>query len=56
MLWIFVCFVGLRPKSTAMVMAGWSVHLSHFFLGKLKQAVKHYFMHILTLVTDNDPS
>ena len=30
---MFVCFVSLRPKSTAMVMAGRSVHLTHFFLG-----------------------
>ena len=47
----FVCFVGLRPKSTAMVMAGLSVHLT-----KLEQAVNQYFMHILLLVTDNNPS
>ena len=33
----FVCFVALRPKSTAMVIAGRSVHL--FFLGRLEQAV-----------------
>ena len=25
---LFVCFVALRPKSTAMVMAGRSVHLT----------------------------
>ena len=25
---LFVCFVALRPKSTAMVMAGWSVDLT----------------------------
>ena len=47
MLWIvicpmFVCFVALRPKSTAMIMAGRSVH----FLGKLEQAVNQYFMHL----------
>ena len=24
---LFVCFVALHPKSTAMVMVGWSVHL-----------------------------
>ena len=30
----FVCFVALRPKSTAMVMAGWSVHLTTHFLGQ----------------------
>ena len=33
---LFVCFVALRPKLTAMVIAGGSVH---FFLGKLEQAV-----------------
>ena len=37
---LFVCFVALRPKSTAMVMAGRSVYLiALFFLGKLEQAV-----------------
>ena len=30
----FVCFVALRPKSTAMVIAGWSVHLSTLFPGQ----------------------
>ena len=28
----------------------------HFFLGKLEQAVNQYFVHILSLVTDNNPS
>ena len=28
---LFVCFVVLRPKSTAMVMAGRSVHLTTLF-------------------------
>ena len=40
---VFVClffvFVTLRPKSTAMVIAGRSVYLSDFFLGRLEQAV-----------------
>ena len=31
---LFVCFVALRPKSTAMVMAGWSVHLATRFPGQ----------------------
>ena len=31
---LFVCFVALHPKSTSMVMAGRSIHLSTFFLGK----------------------
>ena len=53
---LFVCFVALRPKSTAMVMAGPLVHLTIFFLGKLEQAVNQYFVHILSLVTDNNPS
>ena len=53
---IFVCLVAFRPKSTAMVMAGQSVNLTAlFFLGKLEQAVNEYFVHILLLVTDNNP-
>ena len=31
---MFVCFVALRPKSTAMVMAGRSVHLATLFPGQ----------------------
>ena len=27
-----------------------------FFLGKLEEAVNQYFVHILSLVTDNNPS
>ena len=30
----FVCFVALRPKSTAMVIAGRSVHLTRLFPGQ----------------------
>ena len=50
---MFVCFVALRLKSAAMVMAGRSVHLTTLFPG---QAVNQYFVHILSLVTDNNPS
>ena len=32
-------FVALRPMSTAMVIAGRSVHLTTLFLGRLEQAV-----------------
>ena len=32
--WKFVCFVALRPKSTAMVIAGRSVHLTTLFPGQ----------------------
>ena len=54
---LFVCFVALRPKSTAMVSAGRSVHLTTLFWGgKLEQAVNQYCVHILSLVTDNNPS
>ena len=54
---LFVCFVALRPKSTAMVMAGQSVYLTTlFFLGKLEQAVNQYLVHIISLVADNSPS
>ena len=31
---VFVCFVALRPKSTAMVIAGQSVHLTTLFPGQ----------------------
>ena len=31
---LFVCFVALRPKSTAMVIAGRSVHLNILFPGQ----------------------
>ena len=31
---IFVCFVALRPKSTALVIAGRSVHLTTLFPGQ----------------------
>ena len=34
MMILFVCFVALSPKSTAMVMAGWSVHLTTLFPGQ----------------------
>ena len=54
---LIVCFVALRPKSTAMAMAGRSVHLTTlYFLGKLEQAVNQYFVHILSLVPDNNRS
>ena len=50
------CFVALPPKSTAMVIAGRSVHLTTLFPGQAEQAVNQYFVHILSLVTDNNPS
>ena len=52
---LFVCFVALRPKSTALVIAGRSVHLTTLFPGQVEQADNQYFVHILSLVTDNNP-
>ena len=43
---VVFCFIALRPKSTAMVMA----------MGKLEQAANQYFVHILLFVTDNNSS
>ena len=51
---LFCLFVALRLKTTAMVIAGRSVHLAHFFLGKLEQAVNQCFVHVLLIVTDNN--
>ena len=54
---LFVWFVALSPKSTAMDMAGWSVHLTTLLLlGKLEQAVNQYCVQIVSLVTDKNPS
>ena len=53
---LFVCFVALHPKSTAVVMVGRSVHLTTLSLGKLEQAVNQYFVNIISNVTDNNPS
>ena len=39
-----------------MVMCGGSVNLTTPNLGKLEQAVNQYFVHLLSLVTDNNPS
>ena len=50
-----VCFVVLPPKSTAMVSS--PNHASSLaFLNKLHVAVNQYFVHMLSLVTDNNPS
>ena len=51
-LFLFVCFAALRPKSTAMAMVGRSDHLATL----LEQPVSKYFVHILSFVTDNNPS
>ena len=53
---LFVGFVSLCPKSTGTVLAGQSVQLITLLLGKLEQAVNQYFVNILSLVADNNPS
>ena len=55
---LFVRFVVLRPKSTStcMVMAGRSVHLTTLLPGQAWTSGKPYLVHILSLVTDNNPS
>ena len=41
---LFVCFVALRPKSTAMVMAERSVHLTKLFPGQAKHTCFKYYL------------
>ena len=54
---LFVCFVALRPKSTAMVIAGPSVHLTTLFpVQAWTSSYPRYLVHILSLATDNNPS
>ena len=48
-------FDAQRPRQV-MVMSGRSVHLTTLFLGKRDLAIKQYLVHILVLVTDNNPS
>ena len=43
-IFVFCWFAALRPKSTTMVMAKRSVHLTTAFLGKLEEAVNQYFV------------
>ena len=60
---ILICLFVLLlyvPKTSAMVMVGRSVHLTTLFswasLNKLEQGITSSFVHILSLVTDNNPS
>ena len=54
---LFVCIGALRPKSTAMVIAGRSVHLTTLISwASLNKQLKPVIVHILSLVTDNNPS
>ena len=51
----FFCFVALRPKSTAMVMVGTVSSPNHTFSWASLNKQIQYFVHILSLVTDNNP-
>ena len=49
-------FVALHSKVNSYGHGGTVSSLNHtFFMGKLEQAVNQYFVHILLLVTDNNP-
>ena len=51
---LFVCFVTSQVNSFGN--GGTVSSPNHnFFLGKLEQAVNQYFLHILSLVADNNP-
>ena len=54
---LFFFFVALHPKVNSYGHSGMVSSANHaFFLSKLEQAVNHYFVHTLSLVTDNNPS
>ena len=54
---LFACFVALHPSQQLWSCLEGQFTLYHtFFLGKLKQGVNKYFVHILLLVTDNNSS
>ena len=53
---MFVCFVALRPIQQLLSWRDSQFTLPRFFLGKLEQAANQYFVHILLIVTDNNPS
>ena len=51
---LFCCLTS--QVNSYIVMTGRSIHLTTLFLGKLEQAVNQYFVYILSVVTDNNPS
>ena len=53
---LFVCLLLYVPSQQLWSLRDGQFTLPHFFLGKLEQAVNQYFVHILSLVTDNIPS
>ena len=55
---MFVCLFVLLLYAPSQQLWPWrdsQFTLPHFFLGKLEQAVNQYFVHIISLVTDNNP-
>ena len=56
---VFVCLFVLLLYVPSQQLWSWrdgQFTYPNFFLGKLEQAVNQYFVHILSLVTDNNPS
>ena len=53
---LLVCLVLYVPVNSYGQVGTVSSPIRAFFLGKLDQAVNQYFVHILSLVTDNNPS
>ena len=51
---LFVCFVALCPSQQLWSWLDGQFTLPHFSLGKLEQAVNQYFVHILSLVTEEN--
>ena len=56
MLVLFLWFVALLPSKQQWSCRDGQFTLPHFFLGKLELAAHKYFVHILSLVTDYNPS
>ena len=55
-LYVFLGFFGFTSQVNSCGHGGTVSSPNHTFsLGKLEQAVNQYFVHILTLVTDNKP-
>ena len=57
MIRILILFVLLFYVRSEQLWSCWDGQFTqqHFFQGKLEQAVNKYFVHILSLVTDNHP-
>ena len=52
---MFVCFVALCPSQQLCSSRDNQLTLPHIFMCKLELAVNQYFVHTLSLITDNQP-